>query len=278
MKKFINNLKTVMAILAMTAVAVACNKLDRPALGDYPKDANPPGGPLKFYAAFDAPNNPVDSIRANYGLSDKATLVPNGASGNAVEFTNNGFVSFPSANDFGASTSFTISFFINIPLAKKDNNHAVGVLSFANTGNFWSNIVFYADNNTKSASDSMDLKVHFSDGGGDNWNFAGYNYGNAWPKMYDGQWHQIGFTYDAVAKVGTMYRDGVQFDRKTNQSIQFKNAGPVIVGGFQQAANLQGTYAGNTWMAGFAGKIDQLRLYNTALTAAEMQTLFANKQ
>jgi hypothetical protein len=40
-------------VFAIGLIATGCKKLDRPPLGDYPKDANPPGGPLKFYAAFD---------------------------------------------------------------------------------------------------------------------------------------------------------------------------------------------------------------------------------
>jgi hypothetical protein len=48
-----------------------CQKMDRPALGDYPPDANPPGGPLKFYAAMDEKN--VDSVRANYGTFNDAS-------------------------------------------------------------------------------------------------------------------------------------------------------------------------------------------------------------
>ena len=107
----------------------------------------------------------VDSIRANFGIDNNVTYVDGGVSGKAVQFdgSKNGYVSFPSANDFGSSTSFTISFWINITLAQKDNNHAVGVLAFASSKGFWSNIVFYADNNTKGTTDSMDLKMHFND-------------------------------------------------------------------------------------------------------------------
>ena len=90
---------------------------------------------------------------------------------------------------------FTISFWINITLAQKDNNHAVGVLAFASSKGFWSNIVFYADNNAKTDNDSMDLKIHFNDKGvTDNWNFAGYIFSIAWPHMYDGVWRQKAFT------------------------------------------------------------------------------------
>jgi hypothetical protein len=274
MQKNIQHCLTAIALLLLVA---GCQKMDKPEVGDYPKDGNPPGGPLKFYAAFDAPN-PVDSIRANFGNATKATITDGGTSGKCLQPTANGFVSFPSANDFGGSSSFTFSFWMNITMAQKDNNHAVGVLAYSNTDAFWSNIVLYIDNNTKSPSDSMDLKMHFSDGTGDNWNFAGYNFTNAWPKMYNGVWHQVAFTYDATTKVGTVYRDGVQFDRKTGQSIKFNKPGQLVVGGFQQAAGIQGDYPGNTWMAGFPGKLDNIRLYSTALSAADVLALYNNKQ
>ena len=56
-------------LITILVVMMSCQKMSRPPLGDYPKDSNPPGGPLKFYAAFDgttsdALRNAVDSTRA----------------------------------------------------------------------------------------------------------------------------------------------------------------------------------------------------------------------
>ena len=48
-----NIFKLSMAAVLILVVAGSCQKMDRPALGDFPEDSNPPGGPLKFYAAFD---------------------------------------------------------------------------------------------------------------------------------------------------------------------------------------------------------------------------------
>lgn len=277
MKKNYQMAKCIGLILAFGLIMTGCQKIDHPVLGDYPKDTNVPGGPLKFYAALDG--KAVDSVRANFGIDNNATYVP-GVSGKGVQLNGakNGYVAFPSANDFGKSTSFTISYWINITLAQKDNNHAVGVLSFANSENFWGNITFYADNNTKGNTDSMDLKIHFGDANnGDNWNFAGYNFSKAWPHMYDGKWHQIGFTYDASTSTGIVYRDGVQFDMKSNQHIVFEHPSQLILGGFQQAAGIKGDYPSNTWMAGFPGIIDHVRLYGVALAPNDMAALYANK-
>ncbi|MBS1747327.1 MAG: LamG domain-containing protein [Bacteroidetes bacterium] len=272
-------IKNTMLLFMAGLLLNGCQKMSQPPFGDYPVDANPPGGPLKFYAAMDEKN--VDSIRANFGTFNDASIVDDGVSGKCAQFdgSKNGFINYPSANDFGQSTNFTISFWINITMAQKDNNHAVGVLAFANSDNFWGNITFYADNNTKSPSDSMDLKIHFgASDGGDNWNFAGYNFGNAWPKMYDGNWHQVAFTYDASSKVGTVYRDGEQFDQKTDQDIAFTSPSQLVLGGFQQAAGITDSYDNNSWMAGFPGKMDNVRLYGEALSAADVKSLYDNKE
>ncbi len=277
--KLYKNARIVLLLVLGVVCLNACQKMEQPPLGDYPKDANPPGGPLKFYAALDEKN--VDSIKANYGTFNNASIVDGGVSGKCAQFDGsmNGFINYPSANDFGQSTSFTISFWINITMAQKDNKHAVGVLAFANSSNFWGNITFYADNNTQSPSDSMDLKVHFGDANnGDNWNFAGYNFAHAWPKMYDGNWHQVAFTYDATTKTGTVYRDGAQFDQQANQSIVFENASQLILGGYQEAAGIVDNYSNNTWMAGFPGKMDNVRLYGEALSASDIKGIYDNKQ
>ena len=277
-----------MLFLVLATAFAGCDKVVHPALGNYPKDANPVGGPLKFYAAFEKIT--ADSIRATYATTDSVISYVTGASGQAVQFSpvlgSNGndsvfsFLIYPNANDFASTaTSFTLSFWLNIPLSKKDNSHAVGILSLSSTKNFWGNITVYADDNDKGNSDSMNLKFHFANGLGDNWDFAGYTGTNRWPGMYDGNWHQVAFTYDATAKTGTVYRDGVQFDQKTNETILFDGfASNLVVGGYQEAANVYDNYADNTWMNGWPGAIDQLRFYAEALSASDVAALYANKQ
>ena len=179
----------------------------------------------------------------------------------------------------GSAKSFTLAFWMKIPLASKDNNHAVGIMSLSSTTGFWSEIAVYADNTTKGASDSMDLKFHFANGTGDNWDFAGYTGTARWPKMYDGNWHQVVFTYDASSSTGILYRDGAIFDKKTGETIAFDGkAGQFVLGGFQEAASIVDTYANNSWMGYFPGAIDQLRMYNAALSASDVTNLYANKQ
>src|SRR5688500_9320820 len=108
--KRINNFSR-LAVLAMAALVTAsgCQKMERPPLGDFPQDSNPPGGPLKFYAAFDGSS--VDSTRAVFGSNKNVSFV-DGVNGKAVSTPANGYVVFPTANDFKHATSFTIAYWM----------------------------------------------------------------------------------------------------------------------------------------------------------------------
>jgi hypothetical protein len=279
-------LTVVVSVFASMILILACNKIVHPGLGTYPKDAGSPSGPLNFYAAYDGIL--ADSIRATFPAVDSATTFTQGVAGQAVQFNpvvNGGpdnafsYLVYPTPNDWGSATSFTVNFWMMIPLSKKDNVNADGLLTYASTSNFWGEMTWYVDHSTGGPSDSMDLKVHWANGSGDNWDFAGYTGANRWPHMYDGNWHMVTFTYDAGSQTATLYQDGVQFDQKTNEVIAFDgNGSNLIVGGFQQANNITDNYADNGWMSGFPGAVDHIRLYSTALGVSDVTALFASKQ
>ncbi len=281
--KSYRNARIVM-LLALGVICLnACQKMEQPPLGDYPKDANPPGGPLKFFAAMDEKN--VDSIKANYGTFNNASIVAGGVSGMCAQFdgSQNGYINYPSANDFASTASdFTISFWINATLAQKDHVNADGVMALANTLNvdggpngFWGNFTIYADHET-STSDSMLLKIalfrvdSLTSFDGANWK---------WPKMYDGQWHHVVYTYTAADSLLTAYRDGAFFNKvTTGRQIKFGFASQLILGGFQEAVGIVSDYPSNTWMSGFPGEMDNVRLYSEALSADDIKSIYDNKQ
>jgi hypothetical protein len=268
---FINKIsKSGIFVLTMGIVITSCQKMDRPALGNYPKDTNPPGGPLKFFAALDGGN--VDSIRANYGTDNNVSYVA-GVSGQAVTFdpAKKGYISYPSANDFGAQSSFSTSFWINAgDVSKKDHVNADGILAFAKTSDFWGNLTIFADHET-STSDSMRLTIVLAG------HFLTHDNAARIPHMYDGQWHHIAVTYDKTSEIYTLYIDGAQFEQKSVTGVTFKDASVLVLGGFQQAASVQGTYNDNGWMSPFLGVLDQVRLYGTVLSAADVTQLYASK-
>ncbi len=284
MKKIQIPLIGLIIVLAM----VSCDKLERPALpSDYPTD-NPviPSTPLRFFLSFDSTT--VEDQQINIRFKDSISSYPSffpdpsisyssGVTGTAFVGSSSAFIHYVDANDFGKSTNFTISFWIKATLDQKDHVNADGVMSLPSTTNFWSNVCVFVDHET-STSDSMILKFHFANGTGDNWDFQ-YANDQRLPKMYDGNWHHLAFVYDASAKTGTLYRDGVQFDQKTNETIAFdQNVSGFVVGGFQEMLGIGGSWSDNGWMSGWPGGIDQVRLYNTALSASDVSGLYNNKQ
>ena len=96
--------------------------------------------------------------------------------------------------------------------------------------------------------------------------------------LTDGNWHHIAVVYDSPTTTYTLYIDGNQFDQKVVNPVVFQDASALVIGNFEQAANIQGSSADNTWQSSFPGIIDQVRLIGQALSAADVMTLFNSKQ
>lgn len=284
MTKKLQQYGTTIALLLLLA---ACQKIDRPKLGDYPKDANPPGGPLKFYTAFDGASadplrNAVDSIRALFAVSNPLASV-NGINGKGIrgDAGKAKAIRYPSANDFAGSTSWSIAYWMKgkpatdgepefqFSLSSKDYWHESGLFLLIEKGN-------PSDRNL-SSPDSMACKLAIED----NWiDFVG---SNRLPKVLDDQWHHVVFVYDATDSKVKAYVDGVL--RVTSGTVTkggaprgatpFGNTGNLVVGGWNKHAGIGGAQDG--WIHSFSGDMDQFRLYGKALTATEIQALFASK-
>lgn len=282
--------KTFLYFLALIPAfaVISCQKNVRPQLPkDYPTD-NPvtPTTPLRFFVSFDS--SKTDDKQMNIRFKDSIssypcffpdptiTIVP-GVTGTAMGGSSSAVIHYTSANDFAASTSFSVAFWIKATIDQKDHVNADGLLSLPSTTNFWSNVCIFADHES-STSDSLILKFHFANGTGDNWDFQ-YAGAQRLPHGYDGNWHHIAFTYDAGKKTGTLYYDGKVFDAKSNETIAFDGkASGFILGGFQEMLNIVDKWSNNTWQSGWPGGIDQVRLYNTALAAADVTGLYNGKQ
>ena len=263
------------SIVAGAIILGSCQKLTHPALGDYPKDTNPPGGPLKFYAAFEGTS--VDSIRANFGNDNNVSYV-SGIQGKGVHFApspTNGTITYGKPNDFGMATNFSVAFWINAgTIAMKDHNNADGIFAFAKTSDFWGNMTVFADHET-SNSDSMRLTIVL--GGPTGSHFITHDNNNRLPHMYDGNWHHLAITYEASSSNFMLYLDGKQFEQKTVAGIAFSDPSVLVLGNFEQSANIQGKSSDNAWQSSFPGTLDQFRMYGSVLSPGDIASLFANK-
>lgn len=274
-----------MALMALTVYS--CRKMSTPALGDYPVDANPPGGPLKFYVAFDgnttdALMNAVDSVRANFASDNPLTSVT-GISGRAIKGENKKFVKYVKPNDWATTAkSFTVSFWYRRDGQTKNNGGTNGpeyIMSFKSNNGHWSgsNLLLFLEGDNAACA----VKVMIADkNNADNW-FT-WEGGNTIAGLLNNQWHHIVLTYNATNSTMTLYVDGVANPNTrtwgTHGDVNIDNNAitEVRVGA---GPNSAATTTSDDWLAStWKGEIDQLRLYSSVLTQAEITGLFAGKK
>jgi hypothetical protein len=246
--------------------------LDRPALGNYPKDANPPGGPLKFYVAFDGTTtnplmNAVDSTRANFPASNTGTST-DGISGKCYKGSTTAFAKYAGANEFTKATSFTIALWIKgaPPTAGGGTDFA---FSLDAKGYSWTNTKLFLEFEDWSTASLGNCKFYIMD------QWVEYINANGMPNVLNGNWHQLVFTYNGTNSTIIAYIDGVLFRTNTIGTL-----GPINFGSFDSftiGGPNQYTHDQNTWMGFWEGNIDQFRLYGTVLTQAEITALYNSK-
>lgn len=267
-----NKLQIFLPAVLLLMVFSACQKMDRPSLGDYAKDANPPGGPLKFYAAFDGAD--VDSIRANFAADNPLTYVA-GITKQAIKGADGKAISWPSANDFKQSTSFSMSFWIKNTAQAGRTEFLFSLVDPTYNGWHYSALFLLMENQTATkATMKMGLM--------DQWLEGDFN-----KPVFDGNWHHIVYVYDETTSKMTYYFDGAvvtgmtptQTDVKKNGAprgkLDFSKAEKFIIGGWNKHANSTGP--GDDWIKSFTGSLDQFRLYGKALSAAEVTALYNSK-
>lgn len=270
--------------IAMILFVAGCQKMDRPELGNYPVDANPPTGPLKFYAAFDGTTsnplmNAVDSIKATFP-SDNPFTSGTGIAGNGVTGVNQKFIKYPSFNTWASSSSISVSVWFKQNGQTKNNNGTNGpsyIYSIKAVDGFhWSgavNFLFLEGDNTACA-----VKSQFVSPSTDTW-FT-WEGGQSIAGLCNNQWHHMVLTYDATTSSAKLYIDGVQNPNvRTWGGHGALNLATSKISEYRVGAGPSNSFASDDWLAcTFKGGLDQLRMYSVALTAAEIQALFANKR
>ncbi|MBS1512032.1 MAG: LamG domain-containing protein [Bacteroidetes bacterium] len=277
-------LKSSLFVALVLVLATGCKKLARPALGDYPADSNPPGGPLKFYTAFDgtttnAQMNAVDSIRANFP-SDNPLASIAGISGKAVQGDAAKFIKYSGVNDFPANaSSFSISFW------EKRNGIPNGNASFVFTipsgnkqwGSYGFSMFLLFDWGTWTPTSSAIVKFYMVDDNCKCDTWITWEGGNKVPNVQDNNWHHMVLVYDATTSKMTLYVDGVAnpnvggWSGHGAEKINASNVQGLDLGGNRNIKDMG-------WGMNWDGGLDQFRLYGKALSAAEVTALYTGKQ
>lgn len=278
-----NKIQWYALVIVFLMVAASCAKKKQLGLGDYPIDSNPPGGPLKFYTAFDGTTsdplmNAVDSIKANFPSVNPFTQI-DGIKGKGVKglATKDKAIKYNSPNDFAKSTSWSISYWLkNTPttdgepefhfsLASKDYWHESALFLLVEKGGP------NADNSTTSL---MACKLAVED------SWAEFIGPNRLPNVLNGQWHHLVFTYNTEDSYVRAYVDGVLAkmlgpitkNGSPRGAKPFVNTNTFILGGWNKNAGVSGVQ--DAWVHAYSGAMDQFRLYGKTLSDAEVLAIY----
>jgi hypothetical protein len=294
--QFVMNIKLVNAkyILLSFALAVSiagCQKMDRPELGAYPEDPPPPPyDPLKTFLTFEG--TATDGGESQITPTENNVTYVTGVDGQAVQFGDGGYILYSALDDvrefdngFKAYPKDTLSNLGSFTLAFWMNgvgpviNGAQGLFSISNKNEFWGSLDLFLENNDNG--NEAFLKVHMfnsnvASGNGEEWNEVKI------PGAL-GKWTHIAVTYDAKTSTLNVYSDGTAvipdkvLGGGSYGNVKFKDFNGMVVGTYQFQTNPTLTNHGpEGWAKSFNGAMDNLRLYNQALSASEIQALVTN--
>lgn len=221
-------------------------------------------GSLIGYWAFDG--SYVDSV-SKTAATGVGTSFTGGFKGQALQGANNGYVISDLPSAIKNTHSLTIDFWIN------STQNTTGILvpiCISRTDGFWGVLDMFYENG--STATSGNLKVHFN-GQTEVWFTNGF-VTNPWSG-----WQNIALTYDATSSTFTLYQGGVAIATQTAAglgNILFPDTATKIIFGteqFQCSPSL-GTAGGTQpWASYLTGQMDEVRIYNKALSASEIQAL-----
>jgi hypothetical protein len=200
---------------------------------------------LAGYYNFDETSGTVarDSAGGNDGtLYTGAQWSPDGKYGSALSLDGiNGYVEVPVTNSYDFSKSFSVAVWVkpvNPPTGDMD------IFTVTNGGTDGQNVVLRTYGNGR---------IRFS--------FYGANLDSSTGVFQFGQWSHLGVTFDATSDISTVYLNGQQ----------------ILSGNIGSYSGGQAPVCFGKWNVGyqnqnhFEGLMDDLKIYDTALSAADMQ-------
>lgn len=229
-----------------------------------------------------------ESLVAHWGFEDNVKEEKSGAEGTATNTSyavgikgqaykgsSTGFVAYETTpgNNLKDLKSFTTTLWIK---TDKHDGGAQAVFMLPRTSDFWGNMfVMIEGNNT--TEDKMLIKI---------------GYGGQWAELTGdlritgiyGKWAHLAFSYNAGTSKFAMYVNGSALtlpagitDRKNGSNplgdLTLPDASKFVIGAFQQQLGAPWG-AADGWMLPYTGILDELRIYNKALSPKEVGAIY----
>lgn len=275
-----NKLFTSAALFVLVLLSLAgCQKFDRPGLDNLIFDPPPPPySILKSFWAFE--DNVGDSGQYRVKPKAEAITYETGVNGKAAHIGNDGYISSAILNDsLKTPGNFTVAFWMKG--VGPVQGGAQGLFAISNNTEFWGNFEMFLEN-LNNGSEAF-LKVHLFNSS------ASDQKGEVWkeikiPNFLD-KWSHVAVTYSAADSKLSIYADGQPtaingevLDGGNYGPLVWKNVGGIVLGTFAFQTDPSLTNHGpESWAKSFNGSLDQFRIYNVTLSAAQVNQLYTSK-
>jgi hypothetical protein len=283
MKKISVWLLTIIAGVSMTAM-VSCNKDNG---GDDPDDGKIDPSTIataNLIAYFPFEGNGNDAIGGlTPGQSANATF-PTGRRGQAYQGASDAYMAYslPTSSKIKTLKSFSIAMWAKIIPNDPANNAPEDMIFQVDGRDDWQKNFFLKLIRNNPEEDTVKLTNYFWKEDAPSWN--GQNVSNIHsPGYLFNAWLHLTFTYNGATSKWYAYLNGdvvdlpeAYTDRKCEDGsafgeLKFENPQKLFIGAYAQKIDGGATDA---WMGNYRGQLDEFRMYDRALTADEVKSLY----
>lgn len=266
------NFKPMLAIAAAGLLFTSCyKKFDTdsyaPALeiGGYTSSKEIAPSNLVAYWSFDG--NLVDSVSGQAGTNVGTSFAP-GYKGQAMQGALNSYVLATPGTGITSMHSFTLAFWVNSPLHPAG---IAGLVALSNNNQFWGNIELFLENG--GTLDAMKFRAKVINNGTSE---IGIDKDGI-PSFYT-KWSHLALSYDEATSTFKFYVNGSVSTTKTVAglgALNFLNSGKMVFGAsqFMTTPSLTSSHGAESWASFLTGRLDEVRIYNKALTDADISAL-----
>jgi len=221
---------------------------------------------LVGYWSFDG--SYIDSVSGNAGTGTNTSFTA-GFKGQAMQGGNNAYVLFTPGAAITGMTSFTITCWVNTPV---NTAGIAGLVNLSNTSNFWGNIDMFFENG--STLDAAKFRGHITNNGSSPEHWISKD---GIPNVFT-KWTNIAISLDGAANRFKLYVNGSVIVNEVDAgfgTLHFTNSGKLVFGTvqFQTTPSLTSSHGSEPWASFMTGQMDEVRIYNKALSDAEVNAL-----
>ena len=224
-------------------------------------------GALVAHFAFE--NSLVDSVSNTSATNYGTTFVP-GVKGQALQVGLNNYAIFQATSGLTSLQSMTLAFWFS---TTQDTLGTQGMVSFVDSNQFWGNLDFFLDQQTSSGAV---FHIHTIGSGSAG---TGGIFLTSWPLQSWGTWTHVALTFDAGTDNFTFYVNGTEVGNTVIPnfgSLNFTDFPAVVLGTsqFQTTPSETSGATSQSWASYLLGEMDELRIYNKALSGTEVRALY----